>query len=153
MKTIINIFFALIISMMLFACSIDKNTKYDAIRRIVNETEFDVRVEIFGDDERFDYNIVAYDSIDIQGYCEGPRYEFCMLGWSDLPNGRIYFGNEKVQTFEHSSGNDNEKFINKDPIYGRFGYVRSNKNGVDIYTYRITQEDYDTAEECDGECG
>jgi hypothetical protein len=109
MKMVKNIFLAFITSMILFACSIDKNTTHDAIRRIINETELNVRIEVFGDEQKFSYNIAAHDSIDIMGYCEGPRYKYCKLGWSDLPNGRIYFGNEKVQIFEGSVSDDYNK--------------------------------------------
>lgn len=153
MKIIKNMFFIYITSRILFACSIDKNTTHDAIRRIVNETELNVRVEVFSDEQKFSYRIAVKDSIDILGYCEGPRYRYCKLGWSDLSNGRIYFGNEKVQIFEGSASDDyNEKFINITPVRSGFGYEKTNENGIEVYTYRITPEDYENAKDCDGHC-
>ncbi|WP_142531476.1 hypothetical protein [Saccharicrinis carchari] len=128
-------------------------TEHPSIRRIVNGTEVNVRVEVFGDDQKFIYNIIAGDSFDIEGICTSGIETYCDLGWvTSLANGRIFFGNEKVQVFGYPSGNNYEKFINADPISGGYGYVRSNENGIDIYTYRITPEDYDMAEDCDGGC-
>jgi hypothetical protein len=154
MRTIKKIFSLYVFLMLLFSCSIDKLTEYPAIRRIVNETEVDVKIEVFSDEETFSYNIIAHDSIDLKGYCFTGAENYCYLGgWNDLPYGRIYFGAEKVQKFEEPN-NVNEKFINAStgPGSGEFGYVATNENGVDIYTYRITQEDYENAEDCNGSC-
>lgn len=131
----------------LFSCSEDL-TENPATRRIVNETEFAVRVEVFGDESnKFIYNIPERDSIDIEGICTSGVETYCDLGWiTSLAFGKIYFNDEKVQNFEGPSGDIDEKFINADPLGGGYGYVRSDEGGVQIYTYRITQEDYENAE-------
>jgi hypothetical protein len=152
MRTIKKIFFVYILSMMSFSCSIDKLTEHPAIRRIVNETEVDVKVVVFSDEQIFSYNIMTHDSIDLEGSCWSGAENYCYLGgWADLPYGSIYFGTEKIQKFE-TPNNVDEKFINAAPGSGEFGYIRTKVDGLDIYTYRITQEDYENAEDCNGSC-
>ncbi len=147
MRAIKKIFSVSIFSMLFFSCSTDKLTEHPAIRRIVNETEVDVKVEVFSDEQTFSYNIIAHDSIDLKGSCWSGVENYCYLGgWSDLPYGSIYFGAEKVQKFE-TPNNINEKFINAAPCSGEFGYIKTKVDGVDIYTYRITSEDYENAED------
>ncbi len=137
--------------MLFFSCIKEESSKHSSIRRIVNETKVDVRVEVFGDSQRLSYDIKTQDSIDIKGFCTSGVEEYCYLGWSDLPNGRIYFGSDKVQNFTEPIDVSN-KFINGDPRFEHFGYIRSDENGIDIYTYRITQEDYENAEDCNKDC-
>ena len=122
-------------------------TENAAIRRIVNETEFAVRVEVFGDESnKFVYHIPERDSIDINGVCTSGVETYCDLGWTtSLAFGKIYFDDQKVQSFDTPSRDLKEKFINADPL-GGYGYVRTGENGIQIYTYRITTEDYDDAE-------
>lgn len=118
-----------------------------AIRRIVNETEFPVRVEVFSDtSNKFVYNIQSLDSIDITGICTSGVATYCDLGWiTSLAFGEIHFNDMRVQSFGYPTEDRNEKFINADPL-GGYGYIRSDENGIRIYTYRITQEDYESAE-------
>ena len=131
---------------MLVACE-EKEDRDPAIRRIINETSFDVRIEVFGDEEnKFNYLINAQDSINIEGFCNSNIVEYCLLDWrGDLAFANILFNEERVLNFEQPSGNSNEKFINADPL-GGYGYQRSDEKGVTIYTYRITHEDYENAE-------
>lgn len=153
MKELVRIFFIFLVLLASFSCT-DKLTEHKVIRRIVNETAVDVKVEVFSDEDSPYYigDIEAYDSIDIKGYCFTGAETYCSLGWeAHAPHGRIYFGTEKVQKFE-TPYNVNKKFINANPKSGKYGYVNTTENGIDIYTYRITQEDYENAEDCDGSC-
>jgi hypothetical protein len=153
MKELVKTISVALMLLISFSCT-DKLIEHEAVRRIVNETAFDVKVKVFSDEDSPYYigEIEAYDSIDIKGYCFTGAETYCSLGWeAHAHHGRIYFGTEKVQKFE-TPYDVNEKYINANPKSGKYGYVESNENGVDIYTYRITQEDYENAEDCNGSC-
>ena len=131
-----------------FSCK-ETLTKHPSIRRIVNETGVDVRVEVFGDEaNKFIYDIASLDSLDIEGFCTSGIETYCDLGWvTSLPFGNIFFDEERVLSFESGDGSSNA--INSNPLGGN-GYIKSKENGVGIYTYRITQEDYENAEPIGG---
>ena len=141
------ILFVFCLCTLLVSC-VDKEDRHLAIRRIINETNFDVRVEVFGGEEKFNYLIDAQDSINIEGFCNYGVVGYCFLGWrGDLPFGNIFFDEERVLSFESGDGSSNA--INSNPLGGN-GYIKSKENGVGIYTYRITQEDYENAEPIGG---
>lgn len=126
-------------------------TEEPAIRRLVNETPYEVVVEVFGSDERFTYELSPFDSLDINGVCVSGVEDYCDLGWvTSLNNATITFEGERVQEFEGLPDDPEQKAVNADPRGVGFGYVRTFEEidgiEVDVYTYRITQEDYDNAE-------
>ena len=79
----------------LICCSEDL-TENPAVRRIVNETEFALRIEVFGDESnKLTYDVPELDSIDISGICTSGVESYCDLGWTtSLAFGEIYFSNE-----------------------------------------------------------
>lgn len=131
----------------LFACT-EELVEHDSIRRIVNETQYEVEVDVFAEEdaERYTYIISPFDSLDINGACTSGVETYCELGWMDsYPYATITFGNERAQRFEGLPEDKGRKAINADPLLGH-GYDRKDVEGVRIYTYRITEDDYDNAE-------
>ncbi len=136
----------------LITTSCHKDESFQATRRIINETSYLIKIDVFGDDIRFQYEINPQDTLDIQGKCSCCVPRICNLGWhSSLAYGEITYDDVKIQRSEDLSCN--EKAINSDPHGGTGcnGYTSTEENGVIIYTYRITQEDYDNAEFIDRE--
>lgn len=136
-----------------FSCT-EKLTEHKAIRRVVNETASVVKVKVYDNDESpyFFENIEASHSIEIKGSCFTGAETYCDMGWqAHAAFAKIYFGTEKIQTFEMPYDID-EKYINANPQNGMYGYEKTNENGIEVYTYRITPEDYDKAKDCDGHC-
>ena len=141
-------FTVLLLSSLTFLVScVEHEDQAPAIRRIINETGFQVRFEVFGDESnKLIYSIEPQDSITIEGFCNSNVVEYCFLGWrGNLAFGKIFFDDDRVLSFELPRDRRNDNAINGDPLGGN-GYVRTEENGIQIYTYRITTEDYDDAE-------
>ena len=143
----------LCVSLILISCQESSNPG-PAIKRIINETQFNIEItgSNCGDTEISLYQLQALDTLDIQGNCYGPFEERCDLGW--LGKGcevvTINFDNARLQLFEGIPQDDLQRNINGDPGLGFYGYENTTLNGAEIYTYRITQEDYDNAEPIGG---
>lgn len=131
-----------------FLISCDKEIKTEAIRRIINETEYAIELRIFGDDDEFTYSVDALDTLEIRGNCFCCVLEYCELGWTTgLANGEIIFDNQRIQRFTDLPNSCQIKSINADPYNGCYGYDRSSiDGGILIFTYKITEEDYQNAE-------
>ncbi|MGB3588107.1 MAG: hypothetical protein WBA23_16280 [Tunicatimonas sp.] len=141
----------LLIGYLLLGC-IEQLIEHRSIRRLVNETPYEVTVEVFEYDTRYTYQLPPADSVDIPGVCTSGLETYCALDWEgNFENATITFGEERIQQFALPNNRD-EKAINGDPSEG-FGYVLTSEglfdNQTRIYTYRITQEDYNQAEEID----
>jgi len=142
MKKVCSIFFFTCLTW-LVSCNEDL-TENSAIRRIINESDFNVELEIFGDELIYTARIESGDTIDIEGFCTSGVIVECNLGWrGSIAFAKIIFDDDQVLNF--GLPNENEKFINADPK-GGYGYTRSDVDGIQIYTYRITQEDHEKAE-------
>ena len=134
---------------LLFACT-EELVEHDSIRRIVNETKYGVEIEVFGDDDQYTYVIDPFDSLDIEGVCTSGVETYCELGWiTSLDNATITFDDERIQTFDGLPVDKTQKAINADPGAG-YGYTLTREGDTRIYTYRITEDDYDNAETIGG---
>ncbi len=135
----------LFLGCVLFACT-EELVEHDSIRRIVNNTKYRVEIEVFGDDDLYVYVIDPFDSLDVKGVCTSGVETYCELGWiTSLDNATITFADERIQTFDGLPVDKNEKAINADPGAG-YGYKLTREEDTRIYTYRITEDDYDNAE-------
>ena len=124
--------------------------EHDAIRQFINETNYEVEIKVFGDDEQYAYAILPLDTLNIEGVCTSGVEVYCDLGWvTTLNSATIVFGNERVQTFDGLPSDRTEKSINADPGLG-YGYTFERKGALRIYTYRITEDDYENAGLIDG---
>jgi len=132
--------------------SCDKVNINDAKRVIINSTPYEVQIKVWGDDIEFVYEVGAIDTLIIEGTCQCCVPRACSIGWtSDLAFATIIFDDEKVQKFKDLPSDSSIKSINADPDGGGYGYILTRReNGIEIYTYEITQEDYDNAEDIGG---
>ena len=134
---------------MLTSCH--KEEDYKAKRRIINETSHSVNLEVFGGDERFEYELEASETMEIEGSCSCCVPENCDIGWwSSLEYGNIIFDDTLQLLYVGLPNSCQQKAINADPSGGCFGYALSQEDGWAIYTYTITQEDYESAEPISG---
>ena len=145
-----NIIFIILSIPLLVFTSCHKEEDYKAKRRIVNETSHSVNLEVFGDDERFEYELEASETVEIEGSCSCCVPENCDIGWRRLPYANILFDDSLQISFVNIPSTCQQKAINADPSGGCFGYALSQEDGWAIYTYRITQEDYESAEPIGG---
>lgn len=146
-------FIYILIIVMVGFSSCDKVNIVEAKRVIINSTTYEVQIKVWGDDIEFVYKVGAIDTLIIAGTCQCCVPQACALGWtSTLAFATIVFDDKKIQNFIDLPSDSNIKAINADPSLGgdRYGYIRTKKNGVAIYTYEITQEDYDNAEDIGG---
>jgi len=155
MRNIKIICIASLILWVFISCT-EKEPKYPAIRRIINETNNDIKFNIYAKNGKFVYDIFALDSLDIEGVCYGGIHKGCDLGtsqWGGVDSASLIFSNTKIQKFKFT-GDYNAKIIYADHFVLRFGYtlVTKDNGGITTYVYYITQEDYDNAEECGGSC-
>ena len=144
-----TLIFSLIFISLLPACT-EQLIEHPAIRRIVNETEYEVDIEVFGDSERYTYTIAPFGTLDIEGVCTSGIEEYCALDWVGyLNNATIIFDDTRIQEFNGLPGDKSQKAINADPGSG-YGYTLEFKEDFDVYTYRITENDYENARLIDG---
>ena len=134
-----------------FFSSCEEVYEHQAIRRLVNETQYPVKFRAYGDDVEYKYQIDPYGSIDIQGECYTGLEKYCDLGWtSNMGSAEIIFDDKVILRYEGLPPNCKDRAINGDPTGTCFGYVRSDENGILVYTYTITEEDYESAEPISG---
>ncbi len=124
------------------------------IRRIVNTTGYAVLIEIRNEDIVFEAHINPRDSIDLRGTCgTGSRQGLCDAGWvNNADFGKIIFdGNLEWTTSLVDPKPCEEKAINA-TLNGCYGYVRQEyrEEGFVVYTYTITEADYENAEQVGG---
>jgi len=144
--------FCLSLTLILFVSCSEDVSKHASIRRIINQTEHSIQIEVFGDNEIFTYQVEGMDTLNITGYCTSGIETYCVLGWaSDLAFANIIFDSERIQKFENLPDDPTKKSINADPTGSDYGYSRSEENGIRIYTYIVSQEDYDNAEPISGQ--
>ena len=127
---------------LLTACH--KENERAAIRRIINQTEFNVEIKVYGDEkaESFQYEVSSKDTLAIEGSCFFGASEYCSLDWTtSLAFGEIIFQDSLKLSYEDLPEECDEKSINADPIRECFGYSKKEENGVLIYAYTITPED------------
>ena len=148
MRTLI---FILLVSLLIVSCK-ETLTEIPSIRRIINETNYQISLEVFGDDVSFKYEIKPLDTLNIVGSCFYGVENYCVLDWTtSLAYANIIFDNKRIQRFVDLPLDCAKKAINADPVTGTcYGYVKSEENGYNVYTYKITQEDYDNAEKIGG---
>lgn len=130
----------------LISTSCDKGDEWEAKRRIINNTNHFVDLEIFGDNVLLSYSINPMDTLEISGTCTCCVPKKCNIGWSQLEYGTLIFNNTLKLTFVGEPDNCGEKAINVDPFYECHGYTRTQEGKLVIYTYVITQEDYSNAD-------
>lgn len=150
MKKLIILFYFLAFVTLL---SCDKSEPYPAKRRLANLTTYPLKIKVWSNiNNVYEYNLTPFETTDISGTCNGPMFAFCTLGWKGtLDSASITFANEKIQMFGALPSDQRVKAINADPVGGnKFGYLISEEDGVVIYKYEITQEDYDNAEDIGG---
>ena len=133
-----------VIITLLFSC--DKGEDWRAKRRIINQTSHAVRLEVFGDDIRFSYSIHPNDTLEIEGTCSCCVPRICHMDWSALEYGTIIFDGTLRLEYVGKPLNCDEKAINVDPDDQCHGYTREQEDGWQVYTYIITEDDYESAE-------
>ena len=133
-----------------FFSSCEETYEHEAIRRLVNETQYSLDIRAYGDDVEYKYQIDPYGSIDIPGECYTGFEKYCDLGWTSHLLGEIIFDDKVILRYEDFPSNCKDRFISGDPTSSCSGYVRSEKNGIRVYTYTITEEDYESAEPISG---
>ena len=145
-----NHFFCFIFLTLMLLISCHKDNSVNAIKRIVNTTEFYINIKVFGDDIEYTYDINPFDTLNIMGICEEPPYRTCFFDWSSSLFGtEILFNNQKILIFENQCL-DGAASISWDS-YRCSGYSsKTEENGVRVFTYGITQEDYENAEPIGG---
>lgn len=120
----------------------------DAVRRIVNTTDFYLNIKVYGDIDTLKYEISPNSTLDIKGKCyEGGGDEYCEIGWMSIAYGSIIFDNERIQSFELNNPlGCNTKAINGD-VWGNCGYkLIEETNETLIFEYQVTDTDYHNAE-------
>ena len=145
-----NIIFIILSIPLLVFTSCHKEEDYKAKRRIINETNHSVNLEVFGDDERFEYELEASETVEIEGSCTCCVSRICNIGWRRLPYANIIFDDSLQLSYVGQPDDCNQKAINTDPYVECFGYLKTREDGWVVYTYRITQEDYESAEPISG---
>ena len=143
MKTLLAV---LSVGLFFLACT-EELLEHDAIKQIINETGYEVKIEVFGDfGSRYTYDISPFDTLIIEGVCTSGIDTYCEIGWvGTVANSTITFNNERIQKVNGLSNDKDQKAINADPGLG-YGYVFETKDGIQVYTYRITESDYEEAE-------
>jgi hypothetical protein len=136
----------LIIAFLILLSSCDKGDEWSAQRRIINNTSHSVDIEIFADATLFSYSINANDTLEIEGTCTCCVPRRCNIGWSQLEYGSIIFDDTLKLKYVGEPANCEEKAINVDPYDECHGYTRTEEDGLVIYTYIITEDDYRNAE-------
>lgn len=141
-----KIIFFLFALTLCFSCE-EKVITHTATRKIINETSHHIRILIYDDDEKFEFEIDSQDSVEINGHCSYGFINYCDVGWyTDYNewNAKIFFDEQRVQNFNSKTDSINihTKKIQSDPKSG-YGYIESEPK---VYTYRISAQDYDDAE-------
>lgn len=134
---------------------VNDNHKFDptdATRRIFNETNHDLNIQIYDNStDTFQFNLAPHSTFIIETDCIiGPFNDIhsCKIGWERSQYASIIFDNERIQRFELDENLEcTGKAINGDFWWLDCGYevVECGNNRL-IIEYRITQEDYDNAE-------
>jgi hypothetical protein len=122
----------------------------DGIRRILNETDHQLEIVIYGDiGDTLKYSIVPNSFIEIKGKCyEGAgALERCIIDWDSLPYGTITFDNERIQQFELDSPlGCGGKAINGS-VWKNCGYkLVENTETLQVFEYKVTDTDYHNAD-------
>lgn len=140
----INITILFVVVSLLISC--DKGDVWAARRRIINNTSHSVDIEISADAAQFSYSINANDTLEIEGTCTCCVPRRCKIDWSQLEYGLIIFDDTVQLLYVGEPDNCEEKAINVDPYDECHGYTRTEEDGMVIYTYFITEDDYNNAE-------
>ncbi|HAA12022.1 MAG TPA: hypothetical protein DCE41_10110 [Cytophagales bacterium] len=135
-----------LVVVLVFGC--DRVQEIPSTLRIVNETIYDVQVVVDGDPV-LTHAIPALDSINLPGLCYTLPEGYCDLGWSgSAASGSVTFDTLRVQSFLFENTTDcADRNVTFDPFGSCYGYELSLEadNESRVYTYRITQEDFDRA--------
>jgi len=131
---------------LLLACHRQGETA--AVRRIINETSYDVSFSVYGGSaDTFAYQVPALDTLEIAGSCFCCPQGYCILGWGiSYPEAEIRFDTLRVQRFEGLPADPDIKSLNFTPFDDGFGYESSEEDKAVIYTYHITPEDFAAAD-------
>lgn len=144
-----------LISIFLASCFVNDDNKFypvDASRRIFNETDHDLNIEIYDNGtDTFQFNLAPHSTFIIESDCINSPFNdiyFCKIGWDVSQYANIVFDNERIQRFELDENLDcSGKAINGSFWWPDCGYeVVEYGNNRLVIEYRITQEDYDNAE-------
>ena len=137
-----------LLALMVFSCE-----SYDSWwgeRRIVNETQHILRIEVFSNGNTFGYDVESHGELILEGGCLVDRaFKECKLGWpGGTDSAHVTFGQERVLTYTQPNyGDCNNRNIAADPIFECHGYEAMEIGGDTIqYTYRITEADYQSAQ-------
>ena len=124
-------------------------TVTDAVRRIVNTTDHDLNIKIYGDiGDTLRYEIESNATLDIKGKCASEAGdEYCEIGWMSIGYGSITFNNERIQRFELDNPlGCNGKAINGS-VWENCGYkLIEDTETLLIFEYQVTDTDYHNAE-------
>ena len=114
------------------------------MKRVVNDTDHHINIKVFGTDSEFLYEIAANDTLEIKGRCFSGHQSYCSIGWtSSFQWIDIIFDQTRILSF--SECEDGAASISWDPLQCP-GYVSETKDsGYKIYTYIITESDFDSA--------
>ena len=145
--------FLLLFSIFLVKCN-DKLDESSVNRIILNESGKNVAVFIYSD-TLFNTEIAAFDikdgdSIIFPGKCFSGVENYCDVGWfdEDAQASRILFEKEKVAEEILKNPLTTNKIIFSMRI--GTGYSQSIQNGIETFSFEITQEDYDNAADIEG---
>ena len=150
----------LIITLTLTACLISCHEiiRFDAKRVIVNDSDVQVRIEIYQDGNSIESISIPSGGINEQlSKCEDDVSRLkCTpdFRWVSIADSaQVFFDESRVQTFcgENMECLQTERNIFFFPLTideseNATGYVKSMEDDVRVYTYTITNEDYENAE-------
>jgi hypothetical protein len=148
-----KVFLFSLISILIAGCVNDDNKIYpvDASRRIFNETNHDLNIQIYDNStDTFQFNLAPQSTFIIEADCIDTPFDdiyFCKIGWDVSQYANIIFNNERIQRFELDENLEcTGKAINGDFWSSDCGYEYDYQYNQLVTEYRITQEDYENAE-------
>lgn len=146
-----QIFFWGLLMIFVSNCVNDDNdySTIDAIRRIVNETDYHLDIIAYEGLDTFQFSIAPHSTFDIEGTCGQGHFDskYCYLGWYFLAYGEILFNNERILQFELSNPLDCGQKAFNGSVWSNCGYMMiENTETLQIFEYKITNVDYNNAE-------
>ena len=163
------IFLFIILSIICFlGCNDNKvSAEFTEKRVIWNNSEYDIQIKMFFETEELNLAIPVNDSLVLYAYCEvrgGDRIcfnpDYSSAFSSALEDStQIIFNKERILRYnrENIGSCCTRNILFKEAAWGytvEGSYTVEGKGtGIRTYTYEIINEDYENAEECNGDCG
>ena len=137
-----------LLALMVFSC--EYSDGWYGIRRIVNETEHGLEVEVLAEGRWYRFEVPAQSVLTLEGGCQVVRADKeCELGWPGrTDSASVIFDGDRFIPFGPPLYHlCEERNIASDPYFECHGYEAMEIGGDTIqYTYRITEADYQSAQ-------